>query len=56
MGDISFVYSDCDSFANEMSEFYAYSELDEWAVNMELFMNYVNAKKVSLLDSFSTHP
>ncbi|CAD5222791.1 unnamed protein product [Bursaphelenchus okinawaensis] len=47
MGDISFVYADCDSFGNELSELYSYSESSEFAVNMELFQAYAEARKIS---------
>ncbi|CAD5232207.1 unnamed protein product [Bursaphelenchus xylophilus] len=47
MGDIAFVYADCDSFANELSELYSYSEVDEFGATLSLYQNYAEERGIS---------
>lgn len=46
MEEIDFKWDDCDSQAVELSEFYTYSELDDFAMNYEAFARYMRNKKV----------
>ncbi|KAL3995626.1 hypothetical protein ACH3XW_26620 [Acanthocheilonema viteae] len=45
MNDFEFVYSDCDTHAAELAELYTYSELEDWALNMHAYRDFVESKK-----------
>ncbi|KAM3718198.1 Striatin-interacting protein [Dirofilaria immitis] len=46
MNDFEFTYSDCDTHAAELAELYTYSELDDWALNMHAYRDFVESKKL----------
>ena len=37
--DLDFVYADCDTYANEISELYSYTEEEDFFVNRTCFEN-----------------
>uniref|UniRef100_A0A0M3KGJ2 SAM domain-containing protein n=1 Tax=Anisakis simplex TaxID=6269 RepID=A0A0M3KGJ2_ANISI len=48
MTDLEFVYTDCDTHAAELAELYTYSEIDDWALNVQAYRNYADSKRVGL--------
>lgn len=46
MSEIDFKYSDCDKYSVELAELYTYSEMEDFALNYEVFCKYVEDKKV----------
>ncbi|EFO21343.2 FAM40A protein [Loa loa] len=46
MNDFEFVYSDCDTHAAELAELYTYSELEDWALNMRAYRDFVESRKL----------
>ncbi|CAG9529784.1 unnamed protein product [Cercopithifilaria johnstoni] len=46
MNDFEFVYSDCDTHAAELAELYTYSELEDWALNMHAYQDFVESKEL----------
>lgn len=46
MNDLDFVYADCDTHASELAELYTYSEIEDWALNVHCFRNYIDSKQL----------
>ncbi|MCP9263938.1 Striatin-interacting protein 1 [Dirofilaria immitis] len=51
MNDFEFTYSDCDTHAAELAELYTYSELDDWALNMHAYRDFLDHKWSELTES-----
>ncbi|KAH7698718.1 Protein FARL-11, partial [Aphelenchoides avenae] len=47
MAEIRFKYADCDSYVAELAELYAFSEMDDWAINVEYYNKYMSEKKLA---------
>lgn len=46
--DLNFVYGDCDSYTNEISELYAYTEEEEFQLNLSNFSQLLQSKGIVL--------
>ncbi|VDK70322.1 unnamed protein product, partial [Onchocerca ochengi] len=46
MNDFEFIYSDCDTHAAELAELYTYSELEDWALNMHAYRDFMKSRKL----------
>uniref|UniRef100_A0A7I4Y450 Protein FAM40A n=1 Tax=Haemonchus contortus TaxID=6289 RepID=A0A7I4Y450_HAECO len=54
--DIEFEYNDCDTLLNELSELYTYSELDDFASNIQCWKVYADNIGISAPFHFSSLP
>ncbi|VDD87427.1 unnamed protein product [Enterobius vermicularis] len=47
--DLDFEYTDCDTHASELAELYTYSEVNEFALNIQCYRDYADSKQVIYL-------
>uniref|UniRef100_A0A0N5ASD9 DUF3402 domain-containing protein n=1 Tax=Syphacia muris TaxID=451379 RepID=A0A0N5ASD9_9BILA len=45
--DLDFEYTDCDTHSNELAELYTYSEVEDFALNIQCYRDYIKSKKAS---------
>lgn len=46
MSEIDFKYDDCDKYFVELAELYTYSEMEDFALNYDVYLKHLENKKV----------
>lgn len=46
MSEIDFKYDDCDKYFVELAELYTYSEMEDFALNYDVYLKHLEDKKV----------